>query len=87
MLFYYHEITHEIKQENPDHPTLIEMLNILVQVSEDLLEEKEEVKTKNDPGKDSFEERKKKEVKTKYDPVASYKKFASGYIHWLDCKN
>ena len=39
LLLYYHEITHEIKKDHPDHPSLIEILNVLVQVSENLLDE------------------------------------------------
>ena len=39
-LFFYHEITYTIKKKNPDDPKLIQMLPILVKISERFLKEK-----------------------------------------------
>ena len=39
-LFYYHEITHTIEKQNPDDPKLIQMLPVLVKMSERYLKGK-----------------------------------------------
>ena len=39
-LFYYHEITHTIEKQNPDDPKLIQMLPVLVKVSERYLKDR-----------------------------------------------
>ena len=39
-VFFYHDITHTIEQQNPDDPKLIQILPILVKISERFLKEK-----------------------------------------------